>query len=84
MSTPISVALYYLEQEIYCPGLRVQNNLRGYLNQALDYIRQNGHKQLGNPELRVLVAAAQRRDRLAELDDVIIESYWREKKCSIA
>lgn len=70
MSTPIGVCLYYLEQEIYTPGLQAGND--NYFNQVLAYVRDHGPGGLSSPEMRVLVAAAKRRNSLNELDEAVL------------
>lgn len=73
MSTPISVCLFYLEQEVYSPGLRVDNDSRRYFDDALHYLRRHSHHGLSSDDLRALVAAAQRRNRLNDLDEAVLQ-----------
>lgn len=82
--TPVADCLYYLEQEVYTPQLTADNNRHRYFDRVLAYVQAHGHRGLGPPELRALVAAAQRRNRLDELDDAVIQGHKEANKCTPA
>lgn len=68
MTEPFEVCLYYLEQEEYSPGLRADK----YFAQVLEHIRHHGHHQLTAEEARVIMAAADRRGKIDDLEEAII------------
>ena len=66
---PLPVCLYWLVQEHYNPG--PYHLHQTYFDDALYHLGQDTRAHVGNMEMAALISAAQRRDRLAQLDAVI-------------